>query len=396
MGMESRILAVYEITPQVESPERAFDLLLHEMTSGIQYYSTRVGAVMDRVRNHVPYVDPSVEGEIVSIKEGEGGAFTVIFSLPAANVDWQVGGITNLWPVVAGEVFNFYFIKKARLLDLNLPVSFAERYKGPRLGLKGIREKTGVHGSPLFGAIIKPNLGLDPKRAAEVAASFAEAGFDFVKDDEICVNPALCPLHERVSRIADALDVVAGRSGRKMLYMANVTSDFASLHEAASIAMERGAGGLMLDPFCTGLSAVDYLRRNFPLPLYCHRVGYGLFTSGPSFSVSYELFSKLLRLLGADFSHVGGIWGGGADAVRKVTRYLEILRLPIPGFPDCKETWPVVSGISMENMEEYYRFYGDDTLFLEHIDIYSDTDAARRKLEGLKSKLVAARAGVDR
>lgn len=152
----------------------------------------------------------------------------------------------------------------------------------------------------------------------------------------------------------------------------------------------------MLDPFCTGLSAVDYLRRNFPLPLYCHRVGYGLFTSGPSFSVSYELFSKLLRLLGADFSHVGGIWGGGADAVRKVTRYLEILRLPIPGFPDCKETWPVVSGISMENMEEYYRFYGDDTLFLEHIDIYSDTDAARRKLEGLKSKLVAARAGVDR
>jgi ribulose 1,5-bisphosphate carboxylase large subunit-like protein len=394
--MKDRIHAVYEIAPQVESPDRAFDLLLHEMTSGIQYYSTRTGAVMDRVRDHVPYVDGSVCGEVVSVKQGEGGAYMVTFSLPAANVDPRVGGITNLWPIVAGEVFNFYFIKRARLVDLDLPTSFTERYYGPGFGIQGIREKVGVQGFPLFGAIIKPNVGLDPKRAAAVAASLAEAGFDFVKDDEICVNPTLCPLRERVSRIAEALDAAAGRSGRKTLYMANVTTDFASFHEAASAARECGAGGFMLDPFCTGMSAVDYLRRNFPLPLYCHRVGYGLHCSGPSFSVSYELFSRLFRLLGADFSHVGGIWGGGADAKTKTGRYLEILRRRVPGPLDRKETWPVVSGISLENMEEYYRFYGDDTLFLEHIDIYGDTSAARRKLEALKSRVETARAGASK
>jgi ribulose-bisphosphate carboxylase large chain len=391
--MGDRILAVYEITPQEEPAERAFDLLLHEMTSGIQYYSTRTGAVMDRVRDHVPYVDPTVAGEIASLTQEGDGVYRVVFSLPAANVDSRLGGLTNLWPVVAGEVFNFYFIKKARLLDLELPPSFTGRYEGPGWGIPGIREKVGVQGSPLFGAIIKPNLGLDPKRAAAVAASLAEAGFDFVKDDEICVNPELCPLGQRVSRVAEALDAVAGRTGRRALYMANVTSDFASLHEAAAIAEECGAGGFMLDPFCTGMSAIDYLRRGFRLPIYCHRVGYGLFTAGPAFSVSYELFSKLFRLLGADFSHVGGIWGGGAGAKAKIERYLEILRRRAPGAQDRLETWPVVSGISPESMGEYYGFYGDDTLFLEHIDIYSNTDAARRRLETLRSLVAASRSG---
>ena len=391
--MEDRISAIYEITPQVESPERAFDLLLHEMTSGIQYFSGPDGAIMDKIVNHVPSVDRSVMGEIVAAEKGEDGSYRITFSIPASNLNPAMGGITNLWPIVAGEVFNFYFIRKARLLDLSLPESFQARYLGPRCGLQGMRELLHAGPGPLFGAIIKPNVGLNPAQAAKVVRSLADAGFDFIKDDEICVDPMLCPLRERVSRVAEALDASAGRSGRKPLYMSNITVDFASLHEAARIAAECGAGGFMVDPFCTGMSTIDFLRRTFPLPIYCHRVGYGLYSLGQTFSVSFELFSKLFRLLGADFSHVGGIWGSGADAKMKTGRYLEILRRRVAGALDRKETWPVVSGISLDNMEEYYRFYGDDTLFLEHIDIYTDTDAARRKIDALKRRVEAAKTG---
>ena len=390
---KKRILATYELEPQQEAIERAADLLLHEMTSGIQYYSTRTGSVMDRVRDHVPRVDPSVAGEVVSITKGEGGLYTVVFSLPAANVDPLLGGITNLWPVVAGEVFNFYFIKRSRLVDLDLPASFERRYLGPRLGIAGLRDLVGVMKGPLFGSIIKPNVGLNPAQASKLARNLAEAGFDFVKDDEICVNPEICPLKERVRGIADALDAVEQKAGRRMLYMANITCDFAMLHEAASMALEAGAGGFMIDPFCTGLSSIDYLRRTFARPIYVHRVGYGLFTSGPAFSVSYELFSKLFRLLGADFSHVGGIWGGTSDARPKTQRYLDILRGTKTGKPARLETWPVVSGISLESMEEYHGFYGDDTLFLEHIDIYRDSESARTKLAALKAHLASVESG---
>jgi ribulose-bisphosphate carboxylase large chain len=393
VGEKKMILATYELVPQKETIERAADLLLHEMTSGIQYYSTRTGSVMDRVSDHVPYVDPSVSGEVVSIAKGEAGAYRVVFALPVANVDPMLGGITNLWPVVAGEVFNFYFIKRSRLVDLELPTSFEERYLGPRFGIAGLRDLVGVKSAPLFGAIVKPNVGLNPAQAAQLARNLAEAGFDFVKDDEICVNPEICPLKERVGSIAEVVDTVAQKTGRKMLYMANVTSDFAVMHEAATLAYEAGAGGFMIDPFCTGISSIDYLRRTFSLPIYVHRVGYGLFTSGPSFSVSYELFSKLFRLLGADFSHVGGIWGGASDAGPRTARYLDILRGMKIGKHARPETWPVVSGISLENMEEYHRFYGDDTLFLDHIDIYRDATSARAKLHALKAHLAPALTG---
>jgi ribulose-bisphosphate carboxylase large chain len=392
-GTDGRILATYELTPQTETIERCVDLLLNEMTSGIQYYSTRGGSVMDRVSDHVPFVDPAVLGDVLSIKGTEGGAFIVTFSLPAANLDPGFGGITNLWPIVAGEVFNFYFIKRARLLDLHLPPSFTRCYLGPRFGISGIREVVRVESAPLFGAIIKPNLGLDPERAAQVVGQLADAGFDFVKDDEITVNPELCPMRERVGRIAQKLDRASQASGRRMLYMANVTSDFATLEKAAALALEAGAGGLMIDPFCTGMSAIDFLRRQFAMPLYVHRVGYGLSCLGHDYSVSFEVYTRLFRLLGADFSHVGGIWGGSSDAKPKVARYLEILRNAPSGAVQGRETWPVVSGISLESMGEYYDFYGDDTLYLEHNEIYHDGESARDKLQALKGCFTAARAG---
>jgi ribulose-bisphosphate carboxylase large chain len=387
-----RILVHYELTPQKETIERSVDLLLNEMTSGIQYFSTRDGNVMDRVRDHVPKVDTSVLGEIVSVQERGEGSYYVVFSLPASNIDPWLGGITNLWPVVAGEVFNFYFIKRARLLDLELPVSFNKRYPGPRFGIHGIRSLVGREDAPLLGAIIKPNLGLNPLEAAKLAGDLAEAGFDFLKDDEISVSPSFSPLKERVSRVAEAVERASRKTGRKMLYAANISSDFLSLHEAASTARDAGAGGFMIDPFCTGLSAIDYLRQSFSLPLYLHRVGYGLLTAGPTFSISFELFSKIFRLLGADFSHVGGIWGGSADARDKTGRYLEILRGREEGKHAPLETWPVVSGISLDNIEDYYRFYGQDTLILDHIDIYSDRESAKKRREALLAKIAAARA----
>jgi ribulose-bisphosphate carboxylase large chain len=390
---QGRILVTYELTPQTETIERCADLLLDEMTSGIQYYSTRNGSVMDRVRDHVPFVNPSVFGEVLSIQGREGGAFTVTFSLPGSNLDPGLGGITNLWPMVAGDVFNFYFIRKARLLDLQLPESFETRYLGPACGIGGIRTLVHVEGAPLFGAIIKPNLGLDPGRAAKVAGNLAAAGFDFVKDDEIMVNPDLCPMRERVGGIARALDRASQATGRRMLYMANVTSDFATLEKGASMALEAGAGGFMIDPFCTGMSAIDFLRRQFAKPLYVHRVGYGLSCLGHDYSVSFEVYTRLFRLLGADFSHVGGIWGGSSDARPKVAKYLEILRHVRSGATRHLEAWPVVSGISLESMGEYYDFYGNDTLFLEHIDIYRDMESARDKLQALKACLPAVRTG---
>ena len=381
MARES-IIVTYQLTTQIETVERSIELLLAEMTSGIQYISTSEGVQMDRVQDTVPFVDKSVQGEILSVKRQDDDSFMVKYSFPASNLDVSLGGITNLWPMIAGEVFNFHFIKKAKFVELELPSSFEDYYKGPGFGIDGMRDLLNVKKSPLFGTIIKPNLGLDPERTAAVVNILAKAGFDFIKDDEIAVNPELCPLKNRVSLIARTLDRAGQQSGKKVLYAANVTSDFSVLGKAAELAVKSGAGGLMIDPFCAGLSSIDYLRRNFDVPIYVHRVGYGLFCLGQSFSILYEVFSKLFRLLGADFSHVGGIWGKSEAAKSKTKGYLDILRKETAK----KAAWPVVTGISLDNMNGYYNFYGNDTMFMDHIDIYRDEASSREKLMALKER----------
>jgi ribulose 1,5-bisphosphate carboxylase large subunit-like protein len=376
------IIVKYELATQIETPRRSIDLLLAEMTSGIRYVSTRDGVKMDPVSESVPFVDSSVKGEVLSVEHLHEGSFIVSYSLPAANLDISFGGITNLWPIVAGEVFNLHFIKNSRLLELELPPSYENHYMGPAFGIKRMRSLLKREKGPVFGTIIKPNVGLTPEKTAGVAALLANAGFDFIKDDEISVSPALCPLRERVRRVAETLDEVSQRKGKKMLFAANITSDFATLGKAARTALKAGAGALMIDPFCTGLSSIDFLRRNFDAPIYVHRVGYGLSCLGQTYSISYAVFIKLFRLLGADFSHVGGIWGKSEASIRKTKQYLDILRKN----KSVPETWPVVTGISLDNMHDYYKFYGDDTMFLDHIDIYKDAASSKKKLMDLKKR----------
>jgi len=383
MGSDN-VVVQYRLSFQQETVERSVQLLLAEMTSGIQYVSTRKGVQMDRVQDTVPYVDTSVLGEVKTLEQIGDDEYRVAFALPAANLDPGLGGLTNLWPVVAGEVFNFHFIKHACLEELMLPDAYESHYKGPGFGIGGVRKLVGVGEGPLFGSIIKPNIGLDPVRSADVVRILSEAGFNFIKDDEICVSPSLCPLKERVEHICSVLRTHRDHTGQTVLYAANVTSDFSVLGRAAEIALQSGAGGLMIDPFCTGLSAMDYLRRNFDAPIYAHRVGYGLFCLSPNLSIDYSVFSGLFRLLGADFSHVGGLWGKSEASRLKTAGYLNILR----DNASVEPAWPVVTGISLENMEDYHSFYGDDTLFMDHIDIYRDVDSSTEKLHMLKEKLI--------
>jgi ribulose-bisphosphate carboxylase large chain len=340
---------------------------------------------MDRIQDTHSYTNALVQGEVLACRQIDDDHYDVTYSLPASNFDVGLGGITNLWPVVAGEVYNFHFIKSASLVGLELPEAFRRHYLGPRYGIEGVRSLVGVSKGPLFGSIIKPNIGLGPEQSAGVVGILAEAGFNFIKDDEICVSPATCTLEQRAKAVSRELDGIRQRTGRSVLYAANVTSDFSVLGKAAEAALRSGAGALMIDPLCTGLSAIDFLRRNFDAPIYAHRVGYGLFCLSPKLNISFSVLTGLFRMLGIDFSHVGGIWGKSEASRKNTAGYLDTLR----GESGKKRAWPVVTGISVENMSDYYGFYGDDTLFMDHIDIYRNVEQSRAKLDSLKERLAA-------
>jgi ribulose-bisphosphate carboxylase large chain len=116
---------------------------------------------------------------------GRGGVFRradVVVSWPIENVGYN---LPTLVSTLQGNLYELSQFSGLKLLDLDVPASFAERFKGPRFGIEGTRKLTGVRDRPIIGTIIKPSVGLTPQQTAELVKRLAEAGIDFVKDDEL-------------------------------------------------------------------------------------------------------------------------------------------------------------------------------------------------------------------
>jgi len=114
-----------------------------------------------------------------------------VFSIKGNNVRiaypielFEPGNMPNILSSVAGNVFGLEDVANLRLNDITFPTELISSFKGPRYGVKGVREITGVHGRPLVGTIVKPKLGLVVKDHAKVAYESWLGGCDVVKDDE--------------------------------------------------------------------------------------------------------------------------------------------------------------------------------------------------------------------
>src|SRR5207247_11018564 len=91
------------------------------------------------------------------------------------------------------------------LVDVEFPSAFAARFGGPRFGIAGIRELTGVQGRPLTCSALKPQ-GLAPAQLAALAHTFARAGIDVIKDDHSLADQATAPFAARVDEVQRAVD----------------------------------------------------------------------------------------------------------------------------------------------------------------------------------------------
>jgi ribulose-bisphosphate carboxylase large chain len=89
-----------------------------------------------------------------------------------ATLSWPLDNIgpslPNLMATVAGNLFELKQFSGLRILDMRLPDAFANAYPGPKFGVDGTRELSGVRGRPLIGTIVKPSIGFTPEQTAEL------------------------------------------------------------------------------------------------------------------------------------------------------------------------------------------------------------------------------------
>lgn len=312
MGDE-RIRAVYLI--ETAHPlEKAAAIMAGEQSSGTfvavpgetPELVARFGAQVERIVELETVAEPSLPGS----KPPRGQAAPVYrraqvtLSFPPHNIG---PSLPNLLTLVAGNLFELSPFSGLRLLDLELPAAFVAAQPGPQFGVAGTRRLAGVYDRPLIGTIIKPSVGLAPAETAALVKTLAEAGLDFVKDDELMANPPYAPLAARVDAVMAVVREHAQRTGKQVMVAFNITDDLESMLRHHDTVLAAGGTCIMVSLNSVGLTGLLALRKHSQLPIHGHRNGWGALSRHPLLGFSYVAWQKFWRLAGADHLHVNGL-----------------------------------------------------------------------------------------
>lgn len=306
-------------------PARVADIMAGEQSSGtFVRVANESDALRARSRASVLCIEeleavtqPSLPSAWL-MRSGIPGPFRrarVTLSFPLANID---ANLPTLAATVAGNLYDLGEVTGMRLLSLRLPASYRARFELPRHGVAGTRALTQVADRPLIGTIIKPNVGLSAAETATLVRELCEAGVDFIKDDEVCANPAHAPLAERVRAVMAEVRGYRERSGRPVMVAFNITDDFDAMRRHADLVEKEGGSCVMASINWCGFSALQALRRATPLVLHAHRNGYGMMSRDPALGMSFQAYQTLWRLTGVDHMHVHGLAGKFAQSDAEV------------------------------------------------------------------------------
>ncbi|MEM2368838.1 MAG: type III ribulose-bisphosphate carboxylase [Candidatus Pacearchaeota archaeon] len=225
---------------------------------------------------------------------------------------FEPGNMPQILSSIAGNIFGMKIVKNLKLLDVHFPKKLVKSFPGPLYGIKGIRKLLRVKKRPLIGTIIKPKLGLNEKRHAQLAYNAWIGGCDIVKDDENLSSQSFNKFEKRVIETLKARDLAEKVTGERKVYMANITAETQEMLNRAEFVKRVGGEYVMVDIMTLGWSALQTLRKfndQLKLVLHAHRAGHAALTRNPKHGISMLVIAKISRLIGLDQLHIGTIIG---------------------------------------------------------------------------------------
>jgi ribulose-bisphosphate carboxylase large chain len=315
LDQEKYYLAYYEMSSKTTLREAAWNLAIGQSVGNPNVRNE--WETEELFENHSCII---VGDEQQYLNSSEG---LVCIAFPVANTDWETDGISHLLCQLMGGHVDIDVIQKCRLVDLVLPSSVKKHFLGPKFGITGIREFTGQHNKPIFGSIVKPKIGITPEVLLEMVKQMVDGGADFIKEDEIMSNPAICPLDVRVDMIANYL----AKQSRKVVFCHTINCDPHILADRVKRVYDLGGNGVHINVF-SGLGSYNSIRK-LDLPLYLHYQSSGakVFTDvNHRFSIAWSVMCQLATLMGVDTIQTGMIGGYSNDNPDDILKCMSILR----------------------------------------------------------------------
>jgi ribulose-bisphosphate carboxylase large chain len=319
-----RIQATYFI----ETPlpvEKAAAVLAGEQSSGT--FVEVPGETAELKQRFAARVEKITPLDTVSTPSLPGAkSATGMFQRAEVLVSWSLENmgynLPTLVSTIQGNLYEITAFTGLKLMDLELPPSFAQHFRGPAFGVAGCRQLTKVEGRPLIGTIIKPSIGMTPQQTADLVKVLAEAGIDFIKDDELMANPPHSPFNERVDAIMRVINAHTDRTGKKVMYAFNVSDELDAMQRHYEKVVKSGGTCAMISLNSVGLSGAKKICDNGALAIHGHRNGWGMLNRHPLLGIEFPAYQKLWRLAGVDQLHVNGIankfWESDDSVVRSI------------------------------------------------------------------------------
>ncbi|MGB9357804.1 MAG: RuBisCO large subunit C-terminal-like domain-containing protein [Acidimicrobiia bacterium] len=348
-----RVRAVYEFTGDSADAEGRANAL-------------RVEQTIEFPADLVP--DDDIQREIIGRIESLG---TVGPDLARAEVSYAVETTGFELPQLLNVLFgNSSLLPGVKLVDVDLPSSLTERLGGPRFGIDGLRTLFDAPSRPLLATALKP-MGSPPERFAEMAYQLALGGVDMIKDDHSLANQPFAEYADRVRACSDAVRRANEQSGLNAIYMPSINAPQALLEERMRIALDAGAGGLLVLPGITGFDHMRDLanRSDVGVPIMGHPALLGGFVSSPTGGIAHGvLYGKWMRYAGADLSIFPNYGGRFSFSPAACTEIADACREPIDGvapiFPSPG------GGMTRDRIDEIVDFYGNDVALLIGGDLH--------------------------
>lgn len=392
-----RIYATYWLETG-DDPARAADVIAGEQSSGTfvalatetPELKARSGARVERLEILGHSSTPSLPGGMRSERYTQ---CILELSWPLENTG---ASLPNLMATIAGNLFELRQVSGLRLTDLKLPAAFVKAYPGPRFGIEGTRELSGVKHGPLIGTIIKPSIGLSVEETVEQVQALVAGGIDFIKDDELQADGGRCPFDERVRAVMRVINDHAQRTGKKVMVAFNLTGDLDQMRRRHDLVLAEGGTCVMASLNSIGLVGLHELRRHTQLPIHAHRAGWGYLTRCPELGWDYAPWQQLWRLAGADHMHVNGLrnkFSEPDDSVVVAAR--SVLKPIVPG-EKMASTMPVFSSgqTGLQAADTYAAIGCADLIHTAGGGIFGHPQGVAAGVDALREAWVAAMEGV--
>jgi ribulose-bisphosphate carboxylase large chain len=319
----------------------------------------RFAARVEKIENLGDVSEPSLPGEVIGTKTYKRAKVTVSWSIENFG-----DNVPALISTLQGNLYELRQFTGLKLDDFELPDSYAKQFVGPAFGLKGTKKLAGVEsGRPMIGTIIKPSVGLTPEYTADLVRTLAEAGVDFIKDDELMTSTTNSPFAIRVEKIMRVINDFAQRMGKKVMYAFNITGDLETMKANYEKVLKAGGTCAMLSINSVGWAGVKQVCDWGELTIHGHRNGWGMLNRHPLLGINFPAYSKIWRLAGVDQMHVNGIKNKFWESDDSVVRSIKSCLTP---FLNNESVLPVVSSGQWggQAFETYRRTRTTDLLYM--------------------------------